>query len=331
MEQFEHFLQSGFLPAVLLIIRMIVPFLALYVSWRCYTSFKRGQRRRDPVVMLVDAASGVQFPVLYWENSMGRAKSCDICLPDTAVSRDHAVFMRRDEGWVVCDTGSKGGVAVNGKKIKDKKLVNIGDRMTLGNVTLVLQNSPQPPEKKRRAFAALLREAASPFKLMFVASLVHILMALQGSVATGTFQPAALLPEAAVLFMGWGLYVYSMAIQHRVSFEIETVAYLLSGIGVNLLAAYDLHGVISQLGAMFLGIVLFCFLIWFMNDMDRVAKYRLPIGVGALCLFVLNLLIGTTSFGSQNWIYIGPISVQPSEFIKIAFVFVGTSTLDITV
>ena len=123
MEDILNFLQTGVGPAALLVIRILVPLLALYVSWRCYTSFKSGQRRRDPVVMLVEEASGTEFPVLYWENSIGRAKSCDICLPDAAVSRDHAVFMRREEGWFICDTGSKGGVAVNGRKVTDREYV----------------------------------------------------------------------------------------------------------------------------------------------------------------------------------------------------------------
>jgi len=153
-------------------------------------------------------------------------------------------------------------------------------------------------------------------------------MAVQASATSEGFDPMLLLPEAGVLVLGWGLYAYSMGAQHRISFEIETVAYLLSGIGINLLAAADLGTARTQLIAMLMGIIMFCFLIWFMNDMDRVAKFRLPIGIGALCLFVLNLILGTTSFGSRNWIYIGPISLQPSEFIKIAFVFVGTSTLD---
>ena len=65
-----------------------------------------------------------------------------------------------------------------------------------------------------------------------------------------------------------------------------------------------------------------------MNDMDRVAKCRLWIGAGALGLLVLTLLIGTGAYGSKNWIHLGPLSVQPSEFVKIAFIFVGTSTLD---
>ena len=75
MDVILEFLQSGVLPTVLLIVRALVPLLALYVVWRCYTSFKKGQRRRDPVIMLWDEASGTRFPVLYWENSIGRSKA----------------------------------------------------------------------------------------------------------------------------------------------------------------------------------------------------------------------------------------------------------------
>ncbi len=328
MEQIGAFFESEVAPTALLIMRMIVPLLAGYVSLRCYTSFKAGQRRRDPVVMLLDEASGARFPVLYWENSVGRSRSCDICLPVAEVSRDHAVFMRREEGWFVCDTGSKGGVLVNGRRISGPRLVRIGDSMTFGGVTLTLYNTSQLPEKKRRFQAFLRGQSASPFFLMFMATIVHLMMAVQACVTKEGFDPMLLLPELGVLVLGGGLYTYSMFVQHRISFEIETAAYLLSGIGINLLAATNLSAARTQLAAMFIGIVMFCFLIWFMNDMDRVAKYRLPIGIGALCLFVINLILGTTSFGSKNWIYIGPISIQPSEFIKIAFVFVGTSTLD---
>ncbi len=328
MEQIGAFFESEVAPTALLIMRMIVPLLAGYVSLRCYTSFKAGQRRRDPVVMLLDEASGARFPVLYWENSVGRSRSCDICLPVAEVSRDHAVFMRREEGWFVCDTGSKGGVLVNGRRISGPRLVRIGDSMTFGGVTLTLYNTSQLPEKKRRFQAFLRGQSASPFFLMFMATIVHLMMAVQACVTKEGFDPMLLLPELGVLVLGGGLYTYSMFVQHRISFEIETAAYLLSGIGINLLAATNLSAARTQLAAMFIGIVMFCFLIWFMNDMDRVATYRLPISIGALCLFVINLILGTTSFGSKNWIYIGPISIQPSEFIKIAFVFVGTSTLD---
>ena len=323
-----EFLQSGVMPTVLLLVRVIVPVLALYVVWRCYTSFKKGQRRRDPVIMLQDQGSGTSFPVLYWENSIGRSRSCDITLPDATMSRDHAVLLRRDEGWFICDTGSKSGVLVNGKKIQDRQLVNVGDSVTMGSTTLTLWNADQKPLERRRIFTGFSRQAASPFVLMFLTTLVLLLMGVQGVLGGETLSPAALIPCAAVLVMGWGLYIFSVGIQHRVSFEIETVGILLSGIGINLLASFDLEGVTTQLAAMLLGIFLFSFLLWFMGDMDRVAMCRLWIGLGALALLGATLVFGTNTYGSTNWIRIGPLSVQPSEFVKIAFIFVGTSTLD---
>ena len=88
---------------------------------------------------------GAAAGVLYWENSIGRSKSCDIYLPDATASRDHAVLLRRDEGWFICDTGSKSGVYVNGRKIDGRKLLNIGDKVTMGSTTLVLRNTDERP------------------------------------------------------------------------------------------------------------------------------------------------------------------------------------------
>lgn len=40
-----------------------------------------------------------------------------------------------------------------------------------------------------------------------------------------------------------------------------------------------------------------------------------------LVLFIATIVFGTTQGGAQNWIYIGPLSIQPGEFIKIILVF----------
>jgi cell division protein FtsW len=114
-------LGSGLLSTALVLVRAVTVLMVLYVIWRCYTSFKKGQRRKDPVVMLEDAATGAHFPVLYWENSIGRSRSCDIQIPDNSVSRDHAVLMRREEGWFVCDTGSHAGTRVRNKQITEPR------------------------------------------------------------------------------------------------------------------------------------------------------------------------------------------------------------------
>ena len=324
----QRVLNSSLLSTFLLAVRAVTPLIALYVIWRAYTSFRKGQRRKDPVIMLEDAATGTHFPVLYWENSIGRSRSCDIQIPDNSVSRDHAVLMRREEGWFICDTGSHLGTRVRGREITEPTLVEIGDKFSMGSTTLILRNATESPQKKRSIFTGFSKEAASPFKLMLCVTLVQLSMTLQLMLGTGEFRLFPLAPFGVLFLAGWGLYFFSRRILKRVSFEIETVALLLSSIGILLLSGQGLDAVQTQIAAMILGIFLFCFLVWFLSDLDRVMKARLYIAIGAILLFVLNILIGTEYYGSKNWIVIGPISIQPSELIKIAFVFVGASTLD---
>ena len=321
-------LGSGLLSTALVLVRAVTVLMVLYVIWRCYTSFKKGQRRKDPVVMLEDAATGAHFPVLYWENSIGRSRSCDIQIPDNSVSRDHAVLMRREEGWFVCDTGSHAGTRVRNKQITEPTLVQIGDKIRMGSTTLTLRNASDVPQKKRSMFTGFSKEAASPFKLMLVVTLVQMSLTLQLMIGTGEFRLYPAAPFVILFTASWMLYFFSRRILKRVSFEIETVGLLLSSIGILLLSGEGLDTVKMQIAAFGIGIVLFCFLVWFMSDLERVMKLRLYIAIGAILLFVANLVLGKDVNGSRNWIFNGPFSFQPSEFIKIAFVFVGASTLD---
>lgn len=321
-------LGSGLLSTALVLVRAVTVLMVLYVIWRCYTSFKKGQRRKDPVVMLEDAATGAHFPVLYWENSIGRSRSCDIQIPDNSVSRDHAVLMRREEGWFVCDTGSHASTRVRNKQITEPTLVQIGDKIRMGSTTLTLRNASDVPQKKRSMFTGFSKEAASPFKLMLVVTLVQMSLTLQLMIGTGEFRLYPAAPFVILFTASWVLYFFSRRILKRVSFEIETVGLLLSSIGILLLSGEGLDTVKMQIAAFGIGIVLFCFLVWFMSDLERVMKLRLYIAIGAILLFVANLVLGKDVNGSRNWIFIGPFSFQPSEFIKIAFVFVGASTLD---
>ena len=51
-------------------------------------------------------------------------------------------------------------------------------------------------------------------------------------------------------------------------------------------------------------------------------------GVLWMILLIINLAFGTVAFGSQNWISIGGLTFQPSEIVKIVFIFVGAASLN---
>ncbi len=318
----------------LYVLRIIVPLLALLIVVKCYRSVKIGRRPEAPVMMLEEISSHVRFPVLYWENSLGRSRSCDISLPDAAMSRDHAVLMRREQGWFVIDTNSKAGTAVNGKKLTpgERAPVYPGDTISMGHSVLKLMQASDSDVKKRRFFNGEGKRAPSPFRLFLLMLMVHLFMAVQCCFAPieegKTFSTVPLILLGALWVVDITFYLFSMRGLGRVSFEVETVALLFSGIGIFLLAGDSMDVALTQLVAMAGGIIIFCILIWFMGDLDRVTKWRLPLALCAVGLLVLTLVIGTSINGSKNWIFIGPISIQPSELAKIVFIFAGAATLD---
>ncbi|MCY1713274.1 FtsW/RodA/SpoVE family cell cycle protein [Caproiciproducens galactitolivorans] len=315
---------QNLLDMILFAFRVIVPFVFLIIVWRCFASLKRGRRREDPVVILEDMVTHETIPVLYWENSIGRSKSCDIVLNDPTASRDHAVLMRRESGWIITDTGSKSGTFVSGTKIKGPYQVMPGDVMAMGSTALMLKRANNTPKKKKW----IQRRAASPFGLLTSVTFIQIFLVVQACFAADKFSPMPLIPFGVLQVLEWGLYFYSIKGLGRVSFELETMAFLLSGTGILLIAGTDVKSTFTQLGALAGGIILFCVMIQFLSDLDRVMRWRLAIAVFAILLFAANLLLARTHNGARNWIKLGSFSVQPSEFIKIAFIFVGASTLD---
>ncbi|MDU7336829.1 MAG: FtsW/RodA/SpoVE family cell cycle protein [Clostridium sp.] len=327
LAQFFSFLVTA-LTVILFALRVLIPLLSLIVLWRCFVSLRRGRRREDPVIVLEEMTTHAKIPVLYWENSIGRSRSCDIVLPDNTASRDHAVLMRREAGWLVTDTNSKAGTFVNGTKAAPTLSVMPGDVIAMGSTALMLKRVTESDIKKKNKLMEWNRSLPSPFGLMSTVFLIQIFLVAQlcfGGAAY-TFEP--LIPFGLLAVLEWSLYFYFMRVRHHVSFELETIGFLLSGIGIMLLSGADIKLAYTQLAALAGGVILFCIMISFMGDLDRVTKWRLAIGLFAVALFAVNLAFGIAAHGAKNWISIGPVTIQPSEFIKIAFVFAGASTLD---
>lgn len=85
-------------------------------------------------------------PNLIWENQsyavlrsptkIGRLADNDIVLNDKRVSRHHAEVVQQSGRWIVRDTGSTNGTALNGKMIHEAPL-KPGDKVSLGGLEVV--------------------------------------------------------------------------------------------------------------------------------------------------------------------------------------------------
>lgn len=107
---------------------------------------------------------------------------------------------------------------------------------------------------------------------------------------------------------------------------IFIAAIALSVIGILLIYSAGLSGgsshrdVVVQCVALFAGLIAMGFLCWIDDDVIEVLGFIIG-GIG-VAMLILVLLIGTggEEVGTKGWIVLGPISIQPSEFAKIAFI-----------
>jgi len=83
---------------------------------------------------------GTRVNVLEEPLTVGRLPECDIVLNDTNVSRRHAEVRRRGNEFVVIDLGSTNGTKVNGRGIKEQRLVD-GDEITFGSSSVRFEAS----------------------------------------------------------------------------------------------------------------------------------------------------------------------------------------------
>lgn len=133
---------------------------------------------------------------------------------------------------------------------------------------------------------------------------------------------------AGYLVLEWAYFVVASVFCGQNNFELEIIGFLFSGIGLTNVATVDNDYAIKQVVAIVLGLFLFIFMLVVMRRTDIVMKLRMPVAFAAVGLLVANLALAKYTNGALNWITIGGMSIQPSEFVKLAFIFVGAASLD---
>lgn len=143
-----------------------------------------------------------------------------------------------------------------------------------------------------------------------------------------TFSFKALFSIVLLVAAQWIYVTAFYVIFHRRNFELEFIAFFLSGVGLAVIGSVDPDACFKQLLIVLAGIVGFSVLVFVLGDVELCMKLRTPVAVGAIILLLVNLVLGKVVYGAQNWVSIGGFTVQPSEFVKVAFIFVGAATLE---
>ena len=330
---------SGFLGFALdlavVILRIVIPILTVVIIALIYSSLRHNKRTERPLIMLWDESDGKAIPVLYWENSIGRSRLSDININDPAVSREHAVLLRRDDGWIVTDADSKTGVFVNGERISGRTHIYLNDKLKIGSCSFVIKRAEEFMGQTRRSwfFSVSGKNGVSQKLLLVLITVFQLLVTCEAcltekALKTGLIDLQPFVYTVILACLMWGAFLVTSLVFKRVNFEIESLAFLLTSVGVVLSIHQASKQTIVQLIAATGGVVMFQFMIKFLDDPDRVTRYSKWIYIGSLGLLAINLIFGQTKYGAANWIVIGGISVQPSEIVKIGFIMVGAASLD---
>lgn len=133
-------MEDNMLEFVLGISHYALPVLAVAVLALCFAALLRRKAPSLGKVKLINTVNGDSFPIVSRETSIGRHKNCDVILNYPTVSRMHAVIICAKDGWYVTAIRSGTEVLVNGKKIAKKEFIKTGDKITLGNITLIFDN-----------------------------------------------------------------------------------------------------------------------------------------------------------------------------------------------
>lgn len=311
--------------------RILLAVYALFIVYQCFGSMRRQKRQESPLVMLYNKTIREKIPVLCWENSIGRSKGSDIVIEDPTVSRNHCVLLRRRDGWFVSDIGSKSGTKVNSRPVHSRHRLSLDDEIQIGSTTLALRRADEfDGEICHHWFFSRVSSkpsVSSPLLLILV-NLFHLFMAVEICITYSEFRLPAFEVCGALILFSWLLFTFSRGVFGRKNFELEILAIFLTGTGSMLLVEQDIMDAWIQIIAAMAGATFYMFMLLFIANPDRIVKWRMAVMIVALGFLAVNLIFGRMEYGAANRIYIGGVSIQPSEIVKIAYIFVGASALD---
>ena len=313
-------------------LRILLPLYAIFIVYQCYAAMRRRRRPEKPLVTLMNTRTFEKIPVLFWENSIGRKKSNDVVVEDAAVSKVHAVLLRRDEGWFINDTESLHGTFVNGRRTEGRTQVYIDDIIRVGNTDFQFLRGEEYNEELRSSWFfknPSQKPAVKSWKLMLMITLFHFFMTVEAVYWNdGKNLLSPLIIFGIVAAVNWGMFIVSYFGLRRTTFELEALALFLSGIGTILLARQYERSAYMQVISTVVGFVIFCAIIKLIEDPDKLYRFRIPLMIAAVGLLGVSIVFGKVTNGAANWIYIGPLSFQPSELVKVIYILIGAGALD---
>lgn len=309
--------------------RLALPLLALWVIARCARSMLREHYEPETWGYL-GLPDGGSAPLRHWEILIGRSRYSDVVLEDETAARSHASLIRSEDGqWRLYDLDRGGLTRYNGYAVPPEGVVlRDGSCFVLGETSLrfidLTEEERAILSERRTSPGRMIRPGAT----LFILTLFQALLAFCLVYNTGAEHARQIiLGFSALAILQWCYHLIMCSIR-RTGFEVETLAFFLSSVGFSVCASSVPEDMIKQVLLTCAGVAGFIFLGWWLRDLRRAKAMRWPAACAALVMLGINLVLSKVTYGARNWIQIGSFTIQPSEFVKAAYICAGAATLD---
>ena len=227
---------AGFADGFNAVMRFVLPVLAFIIVFRCAKSLL--SFRKEPEIWAwLCLPDGTRLPVTHWENIIGRSKRSDLVIDVPTMSRSHAVLTRYDDGsWSISDVGSRGGVFVNGKRT-GMAAITINDTLSLGGIEMYLEPITHRQEVIQASSRTKAGREITPGATLFLLTLLQALTALQLLMQVDAqYLRPVFISFAGLAAAEWILFFLTRLLR-RSGFEMETMAFFLSTIGMSVVTS----------------------------------------------------------------------------------------------
>ena len=321
-------MQGDFYAYTLAASKAILILLSFAILLRCLRSML--PEEYDPETWAYLRYGRDRLPVQHWEVIIGRSPDADVYIPEREIARSHAILRRNDLGqWRVYDVFSRGGVWVNNVFVDDDgtEIVS-GDTLNLNGICVRFEDLSMEKRERLESKRSGVGRRYSPSLTLLMLTAFQLFLLLQHSFyAKPETLPDIALGFGSLIVMEWSCF-NAMRIINRAGFEIETLAFYLSSLGMSVAASSTPEDMYKQILLTLAGVVLFLLCGWWQRSLQRTASTRILVALGALLLLGINVVASDVVLGARNWLEFWGFSFQPSEIVKVAYVYVGAATLD---
>ena len=171
-------------------------------------------------------------------------------------------------------------------------------------------------------------EVMSSGPTMAALTLFQILTFFQLIISKGAESGMQMATAFGGLIMIEWVYYGILRATRRAGFEMEVIAFFLSTLGLSIIASKSPDALVKQTFCIAVGVAVMFVMCIYLRDLERSKLIRLLLVGGSVVLLAVNLVFAATTYGARNWIAIGGFTFQPSELVKVAFIWVGAGTLD---